>query len=517
MAAPRGVKTISAEIAAVFQERTALEKIFNEDAEKEAKRRGVAPEIDENAVKNLNYQFEDITDSGTHIEVSDLRLMCLAFKKLLPSSTYNPLADSLNTEKVLYAYATFGDTNNRMTDAERDTLARENKLILPVLKEMAKSTKPISTVLTIKGMDSEDKGHYITVNFNPGKPYKITIEDTFTTEVYMPEEKKGHSSVREIYEKRLNKLFNKLLGFDVELKANPDIPEQTAANCGIHAVINKINYEYGTKFIAEAMSKDLRKALDDAYKNKNTDQLSLVIGNAIKEQQRLGLLTAQPAVAARAGGDREVKEVKREVKATATPKVAAPPRASAASSVSPGSVARVSPAPARKEEKKQSPPGVTPVESAVAKKPKTPQLSATAQALSGLGLSVSVRPERKREEKKDETVKPPVQKQSKKPTLAQEIDMLHRLYERAFAAIEKYNPSTETKHSALLYLFGENQDTNFPEKLRETLQTHRAKIISKIDDLNKNASSPKDRSAIEEALKEPKILADALISTGYRH
>jgi hypothetical protein len=243
--------------------------------------------IDGMSLKEVYYEGRQITAESTFLHPADLYLLTLLFKQALNENELEPLIEDFNNNS-LYTAKSFQTAYQDMSQAELRDLVACNKDFQRKLQQMLRLQKPkFSIILSSMGMDSNISSHYISANveYRAGQLF-ISIDDSFidSLKTVDPSSSAGNNQLRN-YESRLAQLFRALLApSTVNITLNRTTQGQEAANCGIHAVINKINHEHGLKLNPALMVHALRKGIEDSY-DSDLSSLRNTVSAIIRNQQ----------------------------------------------------------------------------------------------------------------------------------------------------------------------------------------------------------------------------------------
>ena len=257
-----------------------------------------ASAIESIPLKDVYYEGQAITAESTFLHPADLYLLTLLFKQALNETEFEPLIEDFNNNS-LYTAKNFQTAYQEMSHRELQELVNKNKDFQRKLQRILRLQKPkFSLLLSSMGMDSSNSSHYISANFEyRGDRLCISIDDSFIDSLRTidPNHAADKSQLLN-YENRLGQLFRALLApTEITIQLNRTIQGQEAANCGIHAIINKINHEHGLNLNPSLMVKDLRKGIENSY-DSDLSALSNTVKTIIKNQQGLSV-QKQPQIA----------------------------------------------------------------------------------------------------------------------------------------------------------------------------------------------------------------------------
>lgn len=234
--------------------------------------------------KDLHYETA-ITQPSTYLHSSDIYLLTLAFKSALGETQFDPHVDGMELDdqgiekRKLYTAMNMQSAYQEMNQQELQQLVTRNHGFVEQLAGVNK--QKFSTVIRSMGSDSSGAGHFININIEQGNPMRITVDDSFSPMFQVAGVEGGTKNQA----KRLSTLFTTLFKRPVTVAIN-EVKPQEAANCGIHAIINKINYEYGLKLNAEELAAPLRAGLNNVYDTGNIKGLTDSIYRLVRRAQQ---------------------------------------------------------------------------------------------------------------------------------------------------------------------------------------------------------------------------------------
>lgn len=258
---------------------------INAERQSYDKSKGVGAAAKRNYPPRIKGQvLEDIGVESTYLLFEDVYLLNLAFKQALGEREIKPLFESLDDTKVLWTV----ESSERILQptislAEMQTLLKTNREFQGELKRMLDEKDKFTIIIASGGLDDAGNVHLMNINFEQGKEgVVITISDSMISEL-----SEVDSDAKGDYEKRLSKLFTELLKPKKikELKMS-EVELQSGANCGIHALINKINHEYELNLDPKDFVIPLRNALKKMYSSYKFEDLVDVIKEEIKKKAK---------------------------------------------------------------------------------------------------------------------------------------------------------------------------------------------------------------------------------------
>lgn len=235
----------------------------------------------------------DIASPSSYIHPDDIYLLTLALKNALGDKFFDPLLEEVNHKKIFYHCESNMSLLERLSPGERKLLSERNKVFKKTLLSLLEKNRKFNIIIGTSGLDGQGSVHYINVNIdNKGNGnFAISVDDSFSPLLDQTESA--------AYRNRLQILFSELLDTTqqkVDLQIN-QVKLQEAANCGIHALVNKINNDYSLKTSAEDAEKlvqPLRNAIKSFYNDFNVEKLLTNVKNALPKSLTAGAAPAEP-------------------------------------------------------------------------------------------------------------------------------------------------------------------------------------------------------------------------------
>lgn len=261
---------------------TTLESVINDNLELSLRQTSYAD----------TYPGQDLTHSGTHIDANDLNLFMLILKRELATrdrdTAYDAEIDQVDLAKKLFLTQPGGNYLSPLGETEKTLLNRHNRFFSAHLKQQLQTKQKFNEIILFSGLDAPNAGHFIDITVaNNADTVNISILDTFSTQAaYLPENEKR------AFTERLSQLFTALLERPCTIEMQV-VARQDAADCAIHAVINKINTDHNLKLNLTAETiRQLRAALHNLYQNGNTEALFRLSRNLVNNALPLAVENA---------------------------------------------------------------------------------------------------------------------------------------------------------------------------------------------------------------------------------
>ena len=253
-----------------------------------------------NGALNAYYDDADVSHASTYIHVQDMQLLTLAMKSALGITqvdaveNFTPRFYLVENDGLLFEKPTTPEIKRLSTQSDNTKLAETFKKAIHLLSP---EKNRVSFIISSSALNNDQgRVHFLNMNFERltnGK-IQIDIDDGFGAILQSLDAETFHA-----YETRLRELLTGLLGnINIErIRLTPLEIAQDEADCGIHALINKINFEHHLSLNPKNCVAPLRAAIAASYQNLNNP--GALAKNLVARMSALGLKPQSVTTAAR--------------------------------------------------------------------------------------------------------------------------------------------------------------------------------------------------------------------------